>query len=683
MPEVRTFCRICAATCGIIVTVEDGPGEPRVTHVAGDRDHPASQGYTCVKGRALPAFHHHPRRLEHPVVRHSGEPSGRELAWPDLLDDLAAGIGKVVDERGPDGVAIYLGTASAFDTAGRQGSEQLLKGLGSRQKYTSLTVDAIAKIFVADLVGGWSGLNPMWDEEQCGLLLLIGANPVVSHGHTYSMSNPRSRLRTQAARGELWVSDPRRTESAELATGHLACRPGSDYAMLAFLVRELLVEGADQDYLERHATGVPELMDAVEPYDLARAAADTGVDPQLLLRLLAGVRRAGRISVLTGTGVDMSAAGNSIEWMAWALAIVTGSYDRPGGMWFNPGFLARFDTHPHRVSPPEGRSFPGPRSRPDLLTRYGERPSAALVPEIEAGNIGALIVMGGNPAVCLPDSARTRAAFASLEVLAVADVVDNEMVQLATHVLPCAGQLERADLPYYSDTYQREVLSHYGPAAVPPAADRRPLWWSLAHLGRRLGVEMLPGLDLDTATDEDVLAPVLDASIDGPALRSAPTAVVHSGPVFGWVTEDVLPANRWRVAPPVLVAQLRELALKPRPALVITTRRILRVMNTQFRDLATTREPIGPPDVLINPVDAIANGIQDGARITITSAAGSTDGRARFSVDIVPGAVAMSHGWNGPNACALTSIDDDLDPLTGMVLQSGVPITLRPVTARS
>ena len=66
-----SYCRICAAACGIVVTV-DGD---EVVRVRGDDDHPVSRGYTCSKGRGLPAWHHAPDRLDRPQLR------GREVAW--------------------------------------------------------------------------------------------------------------------------------------------------------------------------------------------------------------------------------------------------------------------------------------------------------------------------------------------------------------------------------------------------------------------------------------------------------------------------------------------------------------------------------------------------------------------------------------------------------------------------
>ena len=80
----QSFCRICAAACGILVTTE---GE-QVMQVRGDPDHPASNGYTCPKGRALPTFHHRPDRIDHPGRR------ATRTSWPDALDDLAASLGR-------------------------------------------------------------------------------------------------------------------------------------------------------------------------------------------------------------------------------------------------------------------------------------------------------------------------------------------------------------------------------------------------------------------------------------------------------------------------------------------------------------------------------------------------------------------------------------------------------------
>jgi hypothetical protein len=41
--------------------------------------------------------------------------------------------------------------------------------------------------------------------------MLIGTNPVVSHGHNIAMPNPKGYLRALTQRALVWVVDPRRT----------------------------------------------------------------------------------------------------------------------------------------------------------------------------------------------------------------------------------------------------------------------------------------------------------------------------------------------------------------------------------------------------------------------------------------------------------------------------------------
>jgi anaerobic selenocysteine-containing dehydrogenase len=660
--EQSSFCRICNAMCGILVTLE---GE-RVTRVRGDADHPISQGYTCPKGRHLPAFHHDPRRLDHPTI------GGRRVPWEEMLADLAERLRTTLDDAGPSSVAMYLASGSAFDTAGRRTAERFLRVLGSPQKYTATTIDTPSKPLVAELVGGWSGLTPIWDHERSTLLILIGSNPVVSHGHSNAIPAPLVRLRRHRARGgEVWVVDPRRTESARAADRHLAARPGSDWLVLAHVVRAVLPEaGSTQDQaLQARADGVAELRHALEPLTKTITSAGTGIPAEDLDELVDAVRRHGRVSALTGTGVSMSETANVAEWLLWALHIVTDSYDEPGGMWFNPGYLSQLDTR--ELPAADGTPGEGPPSRPQLPRRFGEWPCAGLVSEIEAGNVRALFVVGGNPAAAFPDVPRTRAAFASMETLAVIDVLPTETTALATHLLPAVGALERADLPWLLDTYQLAVATQFTPAMVPPAAERWPVWRMFGELGERLGLDVLGGgLTAATATDEKLLLPLAKRSRGGTdAVFAARSGVVASGAVFGWV-RGLLPGGRWRLAPAPLVEQLAA-AVAPVPGqLQLIAHRQLGTMNSQLRELA---EGV----ISVHPARAAELG-GDGTEVEVRAAAGSARGIVRGDEHLSPDTVTIPHGWPAPNVSGLTSVEDDIDPLTGMVRQSAIPVDIRP-----
>jgi anaerobic selenocysteine-containing dehydrogenase len=314
---VRSFCRICTAVCGILVDVSGD----EVVRVRGDPDHPFSHGYTCPKGRSLPQLHHHPDRLERPLMR--TDDRLQPTTWDACLDDLGTRLRSILESDGPEAIGIFFGSGVGMAAAGYRMSEALYRAIGTPARFSPLTIDGTAKVLVSDQVGGSPGLNPHLDDEGTKLVVYIGVNPVVSHGHTSAMPDPVTALRTLRTHADVWVVDPRRTETARLATHHLAPRPGTDYAVLGFLVRELLRDGADREVLDHHTVGSEPLAAAVERFTLEHAAQVADVVEAELSELLDAVRRAGRLGVVTGTGVTMSAEANVTQWLSWGLMIVT------------------------------------------------------------------------------------------------------------------------------------------------------------------------------------------------------------------------------------------------------------------------------------------------------------------------------------------------------------------------
>ena len=237
MATVRhtSYCRLCPAFCGLIVTV-DGD---RVVDVAGDPDNPLSQGYTCSKGRASGDLHHHPERLDRPLRRDAGG-NLVDTTWHAALDEITTVLRRVIAGSGPNAVAAYRASGWGLDLPGVAVSDPFFRGLGSDQIYSAITIDGPNKFVVPELITGCSmpWLNP--DLRATETLLLVGQNPLVSHGHGNIVPNPVVTLRAIKARGRIVVADPRTTETARLADVHVRLRPGSDPAFLAYLVREAL-----------------------------------------------------------------------------------------------------------------------------------------------------------------------------------------------------------------------------------------------------------------------------------------------------------------------------------------------------------------------------------------------------------------------------------------------------------
>ncbi len=663
MKLVHSFCRMCQAMCGIVVHV-DGD---RVVRVTGDPDHPVSEGYTCPKGRSLPDVHHDPARLDDPL-------------WDETLDGLAARLAEIIDRHGPGSVGAYRATHHAFDTTGRAVADRFFRSLPTSQLYSAVTVDAPNKTLVPDLMAGAPFIFPQADWDAARLLLVVGQNPIVSHGHVVARPNAMVALRRLRARGgAIVVADPRTTETTRLADVHLPLRPGSDPALLAGLVRAVLDAGAaDAAFLADCAdpASVELLSRLVEPFTPAVVAERCDVDRGLVEETNMLLLSAGRVATQTGTGVSMGAAPNVGEWLAWALGAVTGSLDRVGGVLFNPGAL-RPQEERLVMRPRHGDPGSDPASRPDLRAGYGELPCTVLADEIDAGTLRALFVLGGNPLTTLPDSDRLRRSFANLDVLAVCDIRSTETTAAATHVLPVAGQLERADLTSFLDLYFPFPFAQYSPAAVTASAGRPPMWRIFAGLGRRLGLSGFA--ELEAEADDAILAAAARRSrVPWETLRAAPSGAAPTDiPAPGWLIPKRLPRGILDLAPPELVDQLHAWqSAAAEPELVLVNRRELRQTNSMLRDGSA------PPALLIHPHDSARLGLAPGQHVRIASRHGSTEAAVDVTDTIRPGVVSLPHAWSTPGVNRLTSATDDVEALTGMPRLSGIPVDVTAVTGR-
>ena len=663
--EQLSYCRICAAACGITVTTDD----QRVIRVRGDAEHPYSRGYICAKARGLPEWHHSPRRLDQPRL------IGRNVTWDVLLDDLAGRLRTVIDSGGSRAVALYLATGLAYDSGGQIAAGMWMGAIGSTSFYTAATIDNAPVLVAAELVTGHPMLNPVWNPDEPGLLVLVGTNPVVSHGYGTTLPDPVRRLREfRGSGGRIWVVDPRRSESAALADEHLAIRPGADVSVLAALVRSVLVDGVDPtelcDELELDA-----LRAAVEPFTIERAAAAAGVAARRITALAEDIRsHRGRLAIFCGTGTTMAADGVITEWLRWALLVLTGSLDRPGGMRFNRGIV-------NRPRPPHGPTpkAPGPTSRPELPRVAGQVPAVALIDEIEAGNVRALVVTGGNPLTAFPEPDRLRAALRSLDVLAVIDVMESELVDIATHVLAATGQLERADLSLAEHVSIRSGIQ-FTPPVVDPVADRRPVWWMLGGLAQRLGVPLMGGDEADLLDDTSFLCGILAHTDVGaePILSAGPRGL--DIPIeFGWVRNSMLPRGRWNIAPPEL---LERLAAHVPPATTTAAEITTQLVLTPRREMAWSNsvrfagQPSDTPTVRMSAIDAASAGAEAGNTVSVASAHGTIEAVVEIDDSLRRGVVSMSHGRGRNSTSRLTSSHVDIDPLTTMPLASGLPVTV-------
>ena len=120
------------------------------------------------------------------------------------------------------------------------------RALDSRSVFNSSAIDTLPKIVQTGLMFGRhfpTGV-PVPDIDRTRHLLIVGANPMVSHGSLMTMPDAPGRLKAVMERGgKVVVIDPRRTETAKIASEHHFIRPASDAPFLLALVHTLFDEG--------------------------------------------------------------------------------------------------------------------------------------------------------------------------------------------------------------------------------------------------------------------------------------------------------------------------------------------------------------------------------------------------------------------------------------------------------
>ncbi|MCE7795423.1 molybdopterin-dependent oxidoreductase [Sphingobium sufflavum] len=668
MPHItRTHCRICTNQCGIAVATEGD----RIVQVKGDFAHDLSKGYTCPKGRAVGRLHHHDRAISAPWMMRGDDRV--TMDWDAVLDDLAVRLRAIIDDHGPNAIGFYFGSGLGMDAAGFRMAESFHRALGYPPKFSPLTIDGTAKVLVSSLVGGFPGLSGKTDNEAVEMLLYVGVNPMVSHGHNTGMFSPPTWIRAIAGRGELWTIDPLRTETAAYSTRHIAPLPGKDYAILAWLVREVIDAGPL--FAAQPVQGLDTLRAALAGYDRATAARVAGVDEEELADLLDAVMRFGGVTVETGTGVTMSEGANVTQWFAWLLNILTGRMNRKGGVWFHPGFITQFDSFelPRMDNP----FTPGAPTMPEVNGLIGDWPCAALAGEIEAGNIRALINLGGSLVRSFPDANVLVPALRKLDSFVTFEVVENETTALSTHVLPTKDQTERPDISLW-DTLCGSLSMLYSPAVVPPMGERRSAWWILSQLMTRMGLETpadLPESDRVAGADDAMLArQMAGARCTFEALKAAGTISRPLEFPAAWVDRHIERIGGWIVAPQPLVAlwartRAADEARGGPPPLSFIPRRQRRKLNASLSFLGS------PADIILHPRDAAAHGIAHGDRVRVTTDSGAIILIANVTDTIRPGVASIPHGHEGANVNLLTSVQS-VDAMTGMVLYSGIPIAI-------
>jgi anaerobic selenocysteine-containing dehydrogenase len=702
-----TFCRICEPLCGMVATVEDG----RVVKLRPDHDHPLSAGYACPKGIAMADVQNDPDRVTHPLRR---TPDGEfeRVSWDTAMEEIATRLRHVP----PASVGWYMGNPGAFSYSHTLWVKGFLDGLGSPHYYSAGSQDVNNRFAASALLYGTPLLVPIPDLKRTRLLLMVGANPLVSHGSLLSAPRVREQLLDVE---RVVVVDPRRTETARQFE-HLPIRPDTDALLLLSMLAVIFEDDlADRRFLEQMSDGAGELERLAGGHPPEQTEARTGIPAARLRALARDFASAEGAAAYGRTGSCLGRFGTLVAFLLDALNAVTGNLDRPGGAVFGRSPIPLEDVGEQVGLDTYGKLRSRIGDFPDVI---GNLPASLLSREIETpgdGQIRALFVSAGNPVLSVPDGGALEHALDRLELCVSLDLYVNETNRHADYVLPTTTFYEREDLPIALMGFFTTPFIQFTDAVAEPPGECRQEWAIVDELARRLGVAPYSAPPLRRLAKLGVrLRPQQLADLllrAGPhgdrfglrrgglslkKLRANPHGIVLGKHVATGVLSEKLrtPGKRVQLAPTEIRSEIERLGSSngdhPDFPLRLIGMRELRSHNSWMHNSPLLMRGGRVQALRIHPDDAAATGLEDGGTARLESKNGEVTVPVKVTDELTPGTVALPHGWGhrggwqlanrnaGANVNLLSGAGpDDLEPLAGMAFLNGIPVRVSPAAA--
>ncbi|HZU74078.1 MAG TPA: molybdopterin dinucleotide binding domain-containing protein, partial [Acidimicrobiales bacterium] len=597
-----------------------------------------------------------------------------------------------------------------------------LEAIKTHSRYYVGSVDQNAYHIVASALYGSQLLVLVPDVDDCDCFLMVGMNPAVS-AMNWLESVPNGWRRVLARRragAELIVVDPLRTPTAEQADTHLAIRPGGDWAFLLGLIKVILEQRWEDRAACAAVTGFDHIRALAAEADLDDLAEKCDVPVEQIVDVARRFATARTAMCLSHTGVAQNRTGTIGEWFANLLNVVTGRVDRPGGRYFEPGYVDTVKIFELLAKPLEGRTRV--RNLPAVAGNHAlsELPDEILTPG--PGRIRAMIIDAGNPVVSGPNGAELDRALGTLELLVAVDLVQRESHRHAHWLIPAAHWLERNDLMPLVSQLQDQPFAQYGRRAVAPPPGVREEWEFFTELCLAMGVPLFGYRGVNTfiratrlaarltgrprlafhAEWIDALLVTTGRTVRFKRLKAAPHGIVYGRREFGQLKTKGLRTRDKRICfgSPELLAEARRQLAAPPPAVpvdypfVLSNRRHHDSMNSWLNDLPGLHRHRRTSEVEINPLDADAAGITTGDRVRVSSTVDAVELDALVTDATRPGVIVISHGWGsrvfdprgggeplafGVNRNALVN-GIDMDPLSQTAALNTVAVRVDLVT---
>nr|WP_120764978.1 MULTISPECIES: molybdopterin-dependent oxidoreductase [Mycobacterium] len=716
-----TFCRICEPLCGMIATVEGG----KLTALRPDKDHPLSAGFACQKGIAFTEVVNDPDRVTTPLKRTADgfEP----VSWDAALDDIAARLTEIHGRHGSGALAWYMGNPAAFSYSHLFAAMAFAKGIGGDSHFfSSSTQDTSSRLLANQFLYGAPFPVPIPDLMRTDLLVVFGANPVVSHGSFLTAPRIKDRMHDIVKRGgRVVVVDPRRSETAAQFEW-LGITPDADAYLLLSILQVLFAEGLVSARAEVQADGLGWLRAQSASFSPEATHRHTGIEPDTVRTLARDLAATERAAVYGRLGTCVGRNGTLTTYLLDAVNLVAGNLDTPGGSVFSTLGIPGQKWGSLAMGASLRRSYRTKRTRVgDLPLVIGAEPAAFMAKEITTPGlrqVKAMFVGAGNPVLSVPNGAELEQALDATDLSVGLDLYVNETTAHCDYVLPVTTMYERDDFAVTFQMFQATPFRQATDALVAPRGQARTEWDIIVDLISRTQVRTPVFVALRLAAKRAARRgkrlsprPMIDMMIrmadggDRFGLRRGgltfrrlaeqhPHGVVVAPNIRTGVLGEVVvyPKGRIRLEHEDIASEIGALSGRAEPdgyPLRMIGMREPRSENSWLHNSPLLMRGNRIQRALMHTEDAAMRHLAEGDAVRVRSPYGQIEISLSLTDDIVRGTVAIPHGWGhkgsgrwrianqagGANVNQLMSSDPaDVEALAGMSWLTGVPVQVEP-----
>ena len=684
-PEIRRTKTVCTY-CGVGCSFEMWTRDRHILKVQPVVDAPVNGISTCIKGKFAWDFVNSDKRLTTPLIRENGQ--FREASWDEALSLVAERLLMDRARYGPDAIG-FIGSSKASNEEAylTQKIARLIIGTNNVDNSSRYCQNpATTGLFRTVGYGGDAGT--LKDIEQAELIVLVGSNLAENHPVFASRIKAAMKQRGQ----KLIVVDPRKHEMAERADIFMRAKISTDMIWASAFSRYMFENGyADLDFLDTRVNQVQEYRRSIEPFTMEYAAQMTEIPLQTLIDAAEMFGRARSVCILWAMGITQHSHGADTSTALSNLLLVTGNYGRPG----TGGYPMRGHNNVQGASDfgclkdmyPGYEKVTDEAARAKWAAAWGVDTSAlslengadnfTMVQDADTEKIRAMYIIGEETAFSDSYTDDVHSGFSKLEFLVVQDMFLSRTAQYADVVLPGCPSVEKDGT--FVNTERRIQRFH---EVMPPLGDSRPDWKILTDLARRMGHDWgyeHPSQIMDeVAAIADIFRGVSYERLEGWKSLCWPvdadgtdTPLLYTD---GFKTADgkaILHLLEWKEPDEAADAEYD---------LMLNNGRMLE----HFQGTNQTGRSPGIDGMLpnwfveVSPELASERGIEDGARVRVTSRRGSLDVPALVTDRVHGNVLFMSIHQGKPGLNHLTGEHHDPDVNTPAFKETAVRLELLP-----